>query len=112
MVVSFLLLFDLLFILFRIALWPSAGKELSPWLFTCVVFILVPSWLYVSLSHLVFGAGCGIRLYRFLIIAFLYTLPYLKYVLHSYLTQYIICFIYLFADTPNASHSEYYTGVS
>ena len=25
----------------------------------------------MSLSHLVFGAGCGIRLYRFLIIAFL-----------------------------------------
>ena len=21
-------------------MWPSAGKELSPWLFTCVVFIL------------------------------------------------------------------------
>ena len=33
----------LLFILFRIALWPSAGKELSPWLFTCVVFILMSS---------------------------------------------------------------------
>ena len=35
--------FDLLFILIRVALWPSAGKELSPWLFTCVVFISVPS---------------------------------------------------------------------
>ena len=32
--------FDLLFNLFRIALWPSVGKELSPWLFTCAVFIL------------------------------------------------------------------------
>ena len=31
-----MLIFDLLFILFRIAVWPSAGKELSPWLFTCV----------------------------------------------------------------------------
>ena len=30
-------------LLFRITLWPSAGKELSPWLFTCAVFILVPS---------------------------------------------------------------------
>ena len=39
MYVRFLLVFDLLFILFRIALWPSAGKELSPWLFTCVIFI-------------------------------------------------------------------------
>ena len=36
-------LFDLLFNLFRIALWPSIGKELSPWLFTCAGFILVPS---------------------------------------------------------------------
>ena len=25
-------------LLFRIALWPSVGKELSPWLFTCAVF--------------------------------------------------------------------------
>ena len=35
----FLLVFDLLFILCRAVLWPSAGKEVSPWLFTCVVFI-------------------------------------------------------------------------
>ena len=28
---------------FRIALRPSVRKELSPWLFTCAVFILVPS---------------------------------------------------------------------
>ena len=34
---------DLQFNLIRIALWPSVGKELSPWLFTCAVFILVPS---------------------------------------------------------------------
>ena len=34
---------DLLFNLFRIALWPSVGKELSPSLFTCTVFILVSS---------------------------------------------------------------------
>ena len=67
MFVPFLFVFDLLFNLFRIALWPSVGKELSPWLFTCAVFILVPSWLE-------FRAGCGIRLYRFLIIAFLSTL--------------------------------------
>ena len=70
MFVCFLLVLDLLFILFRIALWPSVGKELSPWLFTCVVLCFVPFSLYVSLSHLVFGAGCGIRLFRFLIIAF------------------------------------------
>ena len=31
--------YDLLFnLFFRIALWPSVGKELSPWLFTCAVF--------------------------------------------------------------------------
>ena len=69
MFVRFLLVFDLLFILFRIALWPSSGKEPSLWLFICVVLILEPSYL----SHLVFGAGCGIRLYRVLIIAFLST---------------------------------------
>ena len=28
-----------------LALWPSVGKELSPWPFTCAVFILVPSKL-------------------------------------------------------------------
>ena len=33
--------FDLLVNLFRIALWPSVGKELSTWLFTCAVFFLV-----------------------------------------------------------------------
>ena len=39
MFARFLFVFDLLFNLFKIALWPSAGKVLSPWLFTCVVFI-------------------------------------------------------------------------
>ena len=74
MLVRFLLVCDLLFILFRIALGPSAGKKLFLWLFSCVVLILVQSQLYVSLSHLVFWAGCGIRLCRFLIIAFCYLL--------------------------------------
>ena len=37
-VVRFLFVFDLLFNLFMIALWPSVGKELSPWFFTCAVF--------------------------------------------------------------------------
>ena len=41
--VRFLFIFDLQFSLFRIALWSSVRKELSPWLFTCAVFILVPS---------------------------------------------------------------------
>ena len=38
MFVRFLFVFDLLFNLFRIALWPSVGKELSPWLFTCAFY--------------------------------------------------------------------------
>ena len=38
MFVRFMVVFDLLF---RIALWPSVGKELSPWLFTCAVFLFV-----------------------------------------------------------------------
>ena len=36
MFVHFLFVFDLLFNSFRIALWPSIGKELSPWLFTWI----------------------------------------------------------------------------
>ena len=43
MFVRVLFVFDLLFSLFRIALWLSVGKELSPWLFTDAVFISVPS---------------------------------------------------------------------
>ena len=60
-------MFDKLFILFRIAFWPSAEKELSPWLSARTVYF-VPSKLYVFLSRLVFGASCGICLYPFLII--------------------------------------------
>ena len=45
-----LLVFDLLFILFRIALWPSAGKELALWLFHLCCFnfsaVLVVRVLY------------------------------------------------------------------
>ena len=37
-------------------------------LFCCFYFMM--SWLFVFLSRLVFGAGCGIHLYRFVIIAF------------------------------------------
>ena len=43
MLVSFLFVFDLLFNLFRMALWPSVERGLSPWLFTCAIFVLVPS---------------------------------------------------------------------
>ena len=37
---SYLFVFDLVFIVFRITWWPSPGKELSPWLSACVIFIL------------------------------------------------------------------------
>ena len=50
---------------FKIALWPSAGIELSSWL--SELFYFMPSWLFVFVYRLVFGAWCGIRLYRFLI---------------------------------------------
>ena len=51
--------------------WKRA-VPLAFWLFTCVVFIFSAVLVVVSHSHLVFGAGCGIRLYRFPIIAFLF----------------------------------------
>ena len=42
-VCSLSVVFDLLFNLFRIAVWSSVGKELYHWLFTCAVLILAPS---------------------------------------------------------------------
>ena len=42
-IIIIIIIILIMFNLFRIALWPSVGKELSPWLFICVVFILVPS---------------------------------------------------------------------
>ena len=38
MFVRFLFVIDILFNLFRIALWTSLGKELSPWLITCCLY--------------------------------------------------------------------------
>ena len=35
---------DLLFNLFRIALWPIVGKELSSWHYACAVVYLPPSF--------------------------------------------------------------------
>ena len=46
----------------------STGKELTIWLFACLVLLYNPTLLFVLLSRLVFVAGCEIRLYRFLII--------------------------------------------
>ena len=44
MFIRFLFVFDLLFNLLRVALLPSVGKELSPWLFICafIFIVLVP----------------------------------------------------------------------
>ena len=61
MFVRFLFVFDLLCILFMIALWPIVGKELS------LGFSLV---LFFFFCFFLFCFFCGIRLYRFLIIDF------------------------------------------
>ena len=50
MFVSFLFVFDVLLILFRLAWWPSARKELSSWLFAfavlfCAVLIICVPFL-------------------------------------------------------------------
>ena len=65
MFVRFLFVFDKLFILLRIVFWSSVGKE---GLSARTVVYFMPPYSYVV------GAGCGIRLYRFLIIAFSSTL--------------------------------------
>ena len=43
--------------------------------FLLLLFFFIPSKLCVFRSHLVSRAGCGVRLYRLLIIAFSSTLP-------------------------------------
>ena len=72
--IVFMFVFDFVFILFRIAWWPSAGKELSPWLSARVVFISCRLNCMCFFPVRCLGAGCGIRLYWFLIIAFSSTL--------------------------------------
>ena len=69
MFARFLFVFDLLFNLFRTALWPSVGKNLSPCLFTCAVFVLVG----VPFPFGVYGRILN-WIVLFLIIAFLSTL--------------------------------------
>ena len=39
MFVHYLFVFDFLFVLFRVAVWPSAGKALTSWLSTSVVLL-------------------------------------------------------------------------
>ena len=65
--VRFRVVFEFLFVLFKIAWWPSAGKELSFWYSACTV-LRYPS--IVLLSLFVSGARCGIPSYWFLFIAF------------------------------------------
>ena len=72
MSVRFLFVFNLLFNLFRIALWPSV--RVVPLAFHLCCFYFSAVLIVGVVSRLVFGAGFGIRLYRFLIIAFLSTL--------------------------------------
>ena len=56
--------------MFKVVSWTSAGKELISWLSDCAVISLCRLDLFVFLSHMMSGEGCGIQLYRFLIIAF------------------------------------------
>ena len=67
-------IFDYLFNMFKVASWTSTGKELISWLFDCAAISLCRLDLFVFLSRMVSGEGCGIRLYQFLIIAFLSTM--------------------------------------
>ena len=60
----------LIHVLFRIAWWTSAGKELTSWLSACAVLLYAVLIFFVFLSRMVSGEGSGIRLYRFLTIAF------------------------------------------
>ena len=55
-----MLVFDFELILFRMAWWSSAGKELPPWLSALAVFIScrLGSVECVFLSHWVSTAGC------------------------------------------------------
>ena len=69
MCVRVLVVFDDLLISFPIVWWTSAGKELTSWLYDCSV-LLYAVFIFVFLSRIVSGEGSGIRLYRFLIIAF------------------------------------------
>ena len=56
-----MLVISYLLVLFRAALWTTAGKELTSWL--SIVYLIV------FLSRMVPGEGCGILLYWFLFIS-------------------------------------------
>ena len=60
--------------MFMVASWTSTGKELISLLSDCAVISLCRLDLFVFLSRMVSVEGCGIRLYRFLITAFLSTM--------------------------------------
>ena len=65
--------FVILSCLLLAALWSPVGKGLTSWL-SCVWCFLV----FLSLSHVVSRAMCGTWLYRFLIIAFFFTLSLIR----------------------------------
>ena len=60
MFVRFLLVFELLFILFRIALWPSAGKDLSLW----QVHLCCFNFSAVLVVHVPFPCGAWDRMWN------------------------------------------------
>ena len=53
MFVRFLFVFDYLFNLFRIDLWPSVGKELRPWLLTFAVLPVSEQRFQIALKNIV-----------------------------------------------------------
>ena len=57
MFVRFMFVFDFVFMLFRITWWPSAGKELSPWLATRLLLFYA-----VSIVSVLFPLGVRDRI--------------------------------------------------
>ena len=62
-----LLVFDDVLLLFRIAWWSSAGKQLASCLSTCAVCLCVVL-IFMFISRTASEEGSGIPLYQFLII--------------------------------------------
>ena len=58
-----------------LALWTPVGKELTSWLSADLVQ-LHAALIVCVFSRFVFGSGCEIRLFRFLIIVFLSTFEF------------------------------------
>ena len=74
-----MLVFDYLMILFRIAWWTSAEKELTSWLSDCAVLLYAVLIVCVPFPYVVWGRMWNL-IYLFLIIAFWYTLSFCAYI--------------------------------